>query len=119
MGTEMIDLSALYDELEKIAEKETKDRWVSKEKLKRHLKVLGATGAGAALGYGTGKLVKRYVRGSGMKHLQKLSPQWRERVKKYSPVMAPIVGGAGMLAMARHRRKADKYVEKGDERNSK
>lgn len=119
MGTEMIDLSALYDELEKIAEKETKDRWVSKEKLKRHLKVLGATGAGAALGYGTGKLVKRYVRGSGMKHLQKLSPQWRERVKKYSPVMATIVGGAGMLAMARHRRKADKYVEKGDERNSK
>lgn len=117
MGTEMISLPAFYDELEKIAEEQ--DRWITKEKLKRHAKTLAAVGAGAGLGYGTGKLVRRYVRGPGMKHLWKLSPKWQERIKKYSPAAATIVGGAGVLAASKLRRKADKYVEKGDERNAK
>lgn len=106
----MISYPAFFDELEKIGEAEK--RTIDREKLKRHLKVVGAVGLGAGLGYGTGALVKNYLKShEGMEKVKKLPPG----VLKWAPAVAG--GGAGLLLALNRmkRKKIDEYTERGDE----
>jgi len=101
---------ALFDELSKIAEEEQK--YVDREKFKRHLKTVGAIGLGTGLGVGAGKLVGDYLQSKrGVDQLKKLPP-W---ALKYGPAVAGGLAGGGVIAHKLLRHKTDRYIEHGDE----
>lgn len=103
---------AFFDELEKIAQHQQRQN-LNKEKLKRHLKAMGAVLAGGAIGGAAGTALKRYV--------SKNKGRIQDFVRKYPNVLkyAPVaVGGLGMLAagaLAARTKAHLKYVEKGNE----
>lgn len=102
----MISYAAFYDELEKIAAAD----YVTKEKLKRHLKAVGAVGIGSGLGAGTGLALRRYLeRPEMLAKIKKLPPG----VLKAIPAIAAGLGGAAGLAKIMRTRKHLEYVRKG------
>lgn len=110
----MIDYSAMHDELEKIAaEKGKPNPYVTKAKLKQHLKVLGATAAGAGLGAGLGGIARRYAATRGAEHLKKLP---KASVLKYAPYVAGALGAGSGLLWSRRNAQVRKMMDEADER---
>jgi hypothetical protein len=123
MGAEMVSYPAFFDELSKIAEAnqppkpedmtpEERKKYVTKRKLIRLAKVVGAAGAGAGLGTAAGI--------GASKLLRKYRPQIMEKIQKHKlqkwlpPVAGGLAAGTGML-LATKDKKVKQYIEQDDE----
>jgi hypothetical protein len=108
----MIDYTALFDELEKIAE-EKKDRWITKEKLKRHAAAIPVIGAGALVGHFGGRAAKHALlqrKGAIQGFLRK-----HPTLAKVAPAAAGATAGAAALFAASRSKKHRQHVEKTDD----
>lgn len=105
----MISYQAFHSEFVKIAEEQKKD--VTKERLKRLAIGAGATGAGAFLGHGLGRLIRRQATAPLSEAVKKLP---RHQVAKYGPTVVGAGSGLTAALIALHRKKMDKYVDEGE-----
>lgn len=103
----MISYDAMFDELEKIGED---DNYVTKDRLKRHAKAVGAVMLGSGLGAGVGGIAQRYLlKPDVMQKIKKLPPS----VLKYMPHAAGAIGGvAGLMGHLVTQKHLD-YVKHG------
>ena len=107
--------SGMFDELEKIAEE--KQKFVTKEKFKRHLKMVVPAALGTGLGYAGGEALHRVVKDKN--RVGRLAKLVRKHPKalKYGPAaLGMALGGVAMLAKRKDKQVRD-YVEHGDGRS--
>lgn len=116
----MIDFAAFHEEIEKIAQEkeEKKDRWITKDTLKRLAIAAPVAAAGAGLGYGAGKLVGRYALSDkarrAMQELAAKHPIGASIGKKLPMIAGGLAAGAGTLQALKNK-KMLKYIEGEDE----
>lgn len=111
----MVDYNACLDELIKIGEDTEKNKWVTKDKLKRLMTVaVPGTALGIATSIGARKLMDVAVRkGSPIRRLGGKIPT--PILRKYAPlILGAAAAGSGALFM-HHRNKAKKLLE-GDKK---
>lgn len=99
---------ALFDELEKIAEEQ---KYVTKEKFKRHLKTLVPVGIGTGLGAAGGYALQRAALSRKGK-LQELAQ--KHKATKYVPLVTAAMGGVAAMMRTAKDRKVRNYVEHGN-----
>lgn len=107
----MNSYSALFDELEKIAED---DRWVTKERLKRLALAVPVVGAGTFAGSMAGQAVGRKLRES-KGSIGRLARKHPGIASKVVPALAGAAVGVPALLATLRSRKTQKYIEKGDD----
>lgn len=116
----MIDFAAFHEEIEKIAQEkeEKKDRWITKDTLKRLAIAAPVAAAGAGLGYGAGKLVGRYALSDkarrAMQELAKKHPIGASIGRKLPMIAGGVAAGAGTLQALKNK-KMREYIEGTDE----
>ena len=103
----MINYESFFDELIKIAQEEPKKK-LTKERLKRHLKVVGAVAGGLAIGEG----LRSAIRYHGRKHSKTLGKVVRHPLGRYA---IPALSSLGAYTLARKAAKIRQYTDYGDE----
>lgn len=105
MGIIMVNCSSFFDELEKIAEDDNNK--ITKEKLKRLLKVVGVTSLGAGLGYATGSAVNKYI----AKKFKSSPPS--SSLMRWIPTIAGGLSATAAMINKYQRKDIDNYIKHG------